>query len=371
MSRVLVCCGVGGVGKTTVSAAAALSFARDGARVALITIDPARRLADSLGLSGLADQPQEISLGVDASKRGGSLHALILDVSVTFDRLVRRLAVDPERARRILENRYYLTFSSRLSGAHEYMAMERLFELLEEKRYDLVVVDTPPSVHALDFLTAPERIAGVMDRKVLRVLALPRTRAGARLLQQGGEVAVSVLERLMGGRVIRDIAEFVASFEGMTDVFAKRASEGLSWLRSDRAAFLLVSSPAPRAMEESLSFQKAIVEQGFPFRGLVVNRLFPGSGLTPLSLSPEQSPPPQPRPGAPLMHSEACALLDALARDDLHRLRWLQERLPEGAQVWTIPDLEQDVHDLDAIRILAGHLEHLGAVFPGYEAAIS
>jgi anion-transporting ArsA/GET3 family ATPase len=360
LSHIILCCGVGGVGKTTISASLALRLALEGRRVAVITIDPARRLAESLGLSSLDDHPREIPLPRShESAEAGALFALLLDVGTTFDRLVRRLARDEARAELILANRYYRYFSTRLAGAHEYMAMERLFELIEDDAFDVIVVDTPPSRHALDFLEAPERVANVMDRRVLHALSLPQTRRGLKLLQQGGEVVMGALDRLMGGRVIRDIAEFVAAFDGMTDVFAQRAAEGRTFLLSDRAAFLLVTTPSGQSVDETLRFREEIVRRGYPFRGLLVNRVF---------RFPEAT-----FPASPAW--EGLAKLDALAREDAAALARLTESLGGFASIWVVPEREGEVLEIGRLMGLLPHLPSFGELFtvtePNQDAPIS
>ena len=190
-TQVVICCGSGGVGKTTVSAALALKWALDGARVAVLTIDPAKRLADSLGVGTLDNEPRRVPLErLEQFTPGtsGSLDAMMLDVKSTFDQMVARLARTPENAERILAHRYYRFASTRLGGSHEYMAMERLYTLCDQGDYDVIVLDTPPTRHALDFLRAPERMAGLMDQGVLRWLVMPATKGGWRAIELGSEM---------------------------------------------------------------------------------------------------------------------------------------------------------------------------------------
>jgi anion-transporting ArsA/GET3 family ATPase len=353
MSRVVVCCGAGGVGKTTLASAIALRFAIDGQRVVVLTIDPARRLADSLGIPLLGNEPCPVNLEGSVPPSHGSLHAFMLDPRTTFDQLIARLVSDPSARKRILENRYYKFISTRLSGSHEYMAMERLDELVRDERFDVVVLDTPPSAHALDFLTAPDRVLGVMDRSVLHILAMPHTRVGLKVLRQGSAVVVSVLERFLGGHTLRDIADFVSAFEGFTEPFAARAMHLGQILRSETATFLLVTTTSNAAVDETLTFLHSIEELGFPFRGVLVNRFL---------AFPQEPAPVLPGIGEdPDLEAlkQAATLLFRLAGDDRVRLARLEAGLPPNAGLWTVPSLGEEAHDLDA-------LARISAFLPGF-----
>ena len=197
-TRVVICSGSGGVGKTTVSAALALKWALEGQRVAVLTIDPARRLADSLSIGEIGNTAVRVPIENLSPGATGHLDAMMLDAKATFDDLVRRFAPTDEAATRILANRYYQFASTRLGGSHEYMAMERLYELWHHGGYDVVVLDTPPTRHALDFLRAPDRMATLMDEGVLRWLVMPATRSGWRALELGSEAVAKVLKKVMG-----------------------------------------------------------------------------------------------------------------------------------------------------------------------------
>ncbi len=361
MTRVLVCCGAGGVGKTTLSAALAVRLALDGHRVAVLTIDPARRLADSLGLKALGDEPQRIHIAADCAGGEGCLHALVLDVAATFERLVRHSASTGAAAERILDNRYYRFAATRLTGTHEYMAMERLQELVESDLYDVVVLDTPPTRHALDFLTAPDRLARFLDRSVLRVLALPRNVQGMERLQQRNGVVFSVLDRLVGSATIREIAEFVSFLEELTDAIAPRVQAVREQLRTAR--FYLVTTPVPAAQLEALEFLQELQERDLPFHGYLVNRCSPRpegaepppppSNLSaPASMEPEHWA--QIQQAVPASHARYARL----ARYDDASLIQLRRAAGPDARLWTIPSLAEDADDLDA-------LERLGRYLPG------
>ncbi len=362
MTRVLVCCGAGGVGKTTLSAALGVRLAMDGARVAVLTIDPAKRLADSLGLRDLGDQPQRIALPLDC-EREGCLHALVLDASATFDRLVRRSASDAPTAERILGNRYYRFASTRLTGTHEYMAMERLQELVESELYDAVVLDTPPTRHALDFLTAPDRLARFLDRRVLKVLALPRTVHGMEALQQRSGLVVAVLDRLVGSSTLREIAQFMAFLEELTDTIAPRVQAVREQLQAAR--FYLVTTPMPAAQIEALEFLQELQQRELPFHGYLVNRCSPRPVEGPLpSPLPALEPPPE---LAPHTWRAVLAAVPAarerfatLAQHDDASLMRLRSAAGPDAQLWTIPSLAGEASDLEALQRLGHHLPGLG-----------
>jgi anion-transporting ArsA/GET3 family ATPase len=276
--RLVVCAGAGGVGKTTVSAAVALRLARAGARTVVVTIDPARRLATALGMTGLADTPQRVPAGTVLGDGAGELWALQLDSRATFDRLVGRYAPDEAARERILENRIYRHLSGTVAGAQEYMAVERLHELIDEGRFDRIVLDTPPAANALDFLDAPARITRFIEGRALRLLLRPASAAGGfgwKLLHAGSSTVISVLERLTGGQLLRDVADFLAGFEGMHQGFADRAKAVRALLLSDDSAFLVVAAPEADPLAQALSLADRLREDGFPFLGVVLNRVHP------------------------------------------------------------------------------------------------
>jgi anion-transporting ArsA/GET3 family ATPase len=364
MTQVLVCCGAGGVGKTTLSAALAVRLALEGRRVAVLTIDPARRLADSLGLEDLGDEPQRIRIATDCDAGEGCLHALVLDVAATFERLVRRSASTSDAAERILANRYYRFTATRLTGTHEYMAMERLQELVESELYDAVVLDTPPTRHALDFLTAPERLVRFLDRRVLRVLALPRTVQGMDRLQQRSGVVVSVLDRLVGSATIREIAEFVSFLEELTEAIAPRIQAVRERLRSAR--FYLVTTPVPAAQLEALEFLQELQDRDLPFHGYLVNRCSPRPALPEPPSPPEGVTAPAGMPAQDwarilsAVHASH-ARFGRLARYDDASLAQLRQAAGPDAMLWTVPSLAEEAADLAALERLGRHLPGLSA----------
>ncbi|MGE0512085.1 MAG: ArsA family ATPase, partial [Acidimicrobiia bacterium] len=250
-ASILVCCGAGGVGKTTSAAAIALQAARDGRRAVVVTIDPAKRLADALGLGGLSNDPARID---DLEGRaGGELWAMMLDTRTTFDSLVRRHSRDDEQARRILENRFYRNIAGALSGTQEYMAAEKLYELNDDERFDLVVIDTPPTRNALDFLDAPGRLTRFLDHRLYRILMTP-TRLGLKVMNIAAQVFLRTVSRLVGGEVIADVIAFFQAFDGMEAGFRERASAVMGLLRAESTRYVLVASPRSDTVIEASFF---------------------------------------------------------------------------------------------------------------------
>jgi anion-transporting ArsA/GET3 family ATPase len=277
--KIVVCVGSGGVGKTTTSAAIALKGVELGKKVCVLTIDPAKRLANSMGLKALGNQ--ETRIGKDrlesAGVKGtGELWAMMLDTKRTWDDLVGRFAPDAAQRDRILANHYYQQISSALAGSQEFMAMEKLFELHESGKYDLLVLDTPPTRHALDFLDAPKKMMGFMDESVLKLFLSPGLKAGRSvlgMLRGGAAFMFGVLERVTGFEVLRDLSDFIANFGGMYGGFRERAAKVEALLRDEVSSFLLVTSPNPLTVEEAIYFYKRLEEYEMPFGGFVVNRV--------------------------------------------------------------------------------------------------
>jgi anion-transporting ArsA/GET3 family ATPase len=278
--RVIVCCGSGGVGKTTISAGIALALANNGARVAVVTIDPARRLAAALGLAELGDEPRQVAIGPTGGS--GELWALQLDAKATFDRLVRRHAPTPEAAERILANRIYAHLSGAVAGSQEYMAVERLNELTDDPRFEVIVLDTPPAQNALDFLDAPTRITHFIEGKSLRMLLSPGAAAGNlgwKMLHAGSSTVFSILERVTGAQLLRDLSEFLGAFDGMYSGFSERAERVRTLLHSPRAAFVVVSSADDEPVREAVTLVERLTADGYPLGPAVMNRIRPRADL--------------------------------------------------------------------------------------------
>jgi anion-transporting ArsA/GET3 family ATPase len=356
--RILVVGGPGGVGKTTTAAALGLRAALLGRRVLVCTIDPSRRLATSLGLRALGEKPRRLPIAPFDPVPGGSLHAMTLDTKRTFDTLVERYAPDEGARRRILDNRFYREVSAALAGSHEYMAMEKLLELSLDGRYDLVVLDTPPTRHALDFLEAPDRLLGFLDAGVLRYFLRPYFVAGRLTLKvatKTGALALKLADRILGLEFLRDLSEFFLAFESMYDGFKERAAQVMALLRDERSGFVLVASPKGAALDEALYFRRRLLEKDMPFLACVINRVHTETG--PGKASALRT---EPRPIPPLSPAFKQRLLEALeaqrtlARGERRALRGFEVDLGEAPLL--VPELEQDVHDLRGLREVASLL---------------
>src|SRR4051812_17173664 len=283
-TNIVVCCGSGGVGKTTTSAALALRAAEQGRKVVVLTIDPARRLAQSMGIEKLDNVPRPVP-GVTGTN-GGSLDAMMLDMKRTFDEVVESQA-SPEKAAQILANPFYVALSSSFAGTQEYMAMEKLGQLHADRAggWDLIVVDTPPSRSALDFLDAPERLSSFLDGRFIRLLLAP-ARGPAKLMSAGLGVVTNALTKVLGAQVLRDMQTFVAAFDTLFGGFRQRAQKTYRLLQADGTAFLVVAAPEPDALREAAYFVERLNEDRMPLAGLVVNR----AGQPPVAdLSPEEA----------------------------------------------------------------------------------
>ncbi|GAA1271386.1 hypothetical protein GCM10009677_25410 [Sphaerisporangium rubeum] len=269
--RIVVCCGSGGVGKTTTAAALGLRAAERGRRVVVLTVDPARRLAQSMGLTELDNTPRPV-IGVDGR---GELHAMMLDMKRTFDEIIEAHA-DPMRARQILENPFYQSLSSSFSGTQEYMAMEKLGQLRRTGDWDLIIVDTPPSRSALDFLDAPDRLGRFLDGRLIRILMAP-AKAGGRsafkLLNAGFGLVAGAMTKILGAQFLKDIQTFVGALDAVFGGFRQRAEQTYKLLQAPGTAFVVVAAPERDAMREASYFVERLAEEGMPLAGLVINRV--------------------------------------------------------------------------------------------------
>ena len=273
-TRIIVCCGSGGVGKTTTAAALGLrAAAQHGRNVVVLTVDPARRLAQSMGLTSLDNIPRPVPHV--SGPGGGSLHAMMLDMKRTFDEIVEQHA-DPDRAAQILANPFYQSLSSGFSGTQEYMAMEKLGQLRQSDAWDLIVVDTPPSRSALDFLDAPQRLSRFLDGKLLRLLTAPAKvggRAYLRVLNAGFGMVTGALTKILGAQVLRDVQTFVSALDTMFGGFRERADYTYQLLRAPGTSFLVIAAPEPDALREASYFVERLAAEGMPLAGLVLNRV--------------------------------------------------------------------------------------------------
>jgi anion-transporting ArsA/GET3 family ATPase len=363
--RVCICAGSGGVGKTTSSAAIAAGMAARGKKVAVLTIDPARRLADSLGLPELGNEERQVDpkvfedAGIDT--QGGELWAMMLDAKATFDELVRRHAPDAETRDRILSNRIYQQLSNALAGSQEYMAMEKLFELHAEDRYDLLVLDTPPSRNALDFLEAPKRLMQFIEGRALQVFMKP-TGLGMKVFGRGTSMMFSVLRRLTGVEVLEDLSEFFQAFSGMVGGFRERAKRVNELLANRETCFLVVCAPQGEPITEAVYFHRKLVEAKMPFGGVIVNKVHYESELP--DHDPEQ------------LRSELTTALNdedltqrvisnyenyrALAARDRKNIKRLTAEM-RARLVIQVPYLDTDVHDLAGLMRINDYLFAAGA----------
>ena len=284
-TKIIICCGSGGVGKTTTSAAVALRAAEAGRKVVVLTIDPARRLAQSLGVGELDNTPRAVSM-IDTAA-GGSLDAMMLDMKGTFDDVVLAHST-PEKAAAILQNQFYVALSSEFAGTQEYMAMEKLGQLHTEAeaagRWDLIVVDTPPARSALDFIDAPEHLSALLDGRFLRVLLHP-TRGPLRLMGAGFSMISAAMTKILGAQIISDVQTFVRAFEALFGGFRQRATSTFELLSSRHSTFLVVATPQHDALREAEYFVDRLTEEGMPLSGMVINRVHTGA----LAISPERA----------------------------------------------------------------------------------
>jgi anion-transporting ArsA/GET3 family ATPase len=353
-TEIIVCCGSGGVGKTTTSAALALRAAERGRKVVVLTIDPARRLAQSMGIEQLDNTPRPVP-GVGAAS-GGSLDAMMLDMKRTFDEVVESQA-SPEKARQILDNPFYVALSSSFAGTQEYMAMEKLGQLhrqaLEDGSHDLIVVDTPPSRSALDFLDAPERLSSFLDGRFIRLLLAP-ARGPARLMTAGFSVVTNALTKVLGAQVLRDMQTFVAAFDTLFGGFRQRADQTFALLQADGTAFVVVAAPEPDALREAAYFVDRLTDDEMPLAGLVVNRVSPAA-RTDLSAEAAITAADRLRSGDSSSLTAGLLQLHADRVRIVEREQHLCERFAAShPQVPTafVPALAEDVHDLDGLRTI-------------------
>jgi anion-transporting ArsA/GET3 family ATPase len=375
--RVVVCVGCGGVGKTTVAAAIALEAARAGRRALVITIDPARRLADALGVETLGNQPEPLprdaldALGVPAE---GSLSALMLDMKRTFDDLVARFAESEAARERVLGNPIYRHVSDALAGSVEYSAMEKVYELSRSDDYDTLVVDTPPAQHALDFLDAPERLLEFLDSRLVHLLihpAMAAGRLGFRWFEWGTRRALGLIERISGIGFLSDVSEFLMAFEHMSEGFRARAKEVRSLLLGPQAAFVLVASPESESVKAGQRFLARLEASNVSVAGIVANRVrvWPDGGpaparesfaadATPLARALAQNERPNfPADRAARAAIDAAARYAALVRRDAIALDALREHAGRrGSFFRVVPELRGDVHDLSGLLQVAAAL---------------
>jgi anion-transporting ArsA/GET3 family ATPase len=355
-TKIIICCGSGGVGKTTTSAAIALRAAEAGRKVVVLTIDPARRLAQSLGVGELDNTPRSMPM-IDTTA-GGSLDAMMLDMKGTFDDVVLAHST-PEKAAAILQNQFYVALSSEFSGTQEYMAMEKLGQLHTEAeaagRWDLIVVDTPPARSALDFLDAPEHLSALLDGRFLRLLLHP-TRGPLRLMSAGFSMMSAAMTKILGAQIISDVQTFVRAFEALFGGFRQRATSTFELLSSRHSTFLVIATPNHDALREAEYFVDRLTEEGMPLSGMVINRVHTRA----LAVSPERAL----SLAEDLAGTSAVLEVEALRRHaNLMRVIEAETRMmerfaaarPTVAQT-QVQSLPTDVTDLAALRLVGALL---------------
>jgi anion-transporting ArsA/GET3 family ATPase len=361
--RVVVCLGSGGVGKTTTSAAIALRAAMEGRRTLCLTIDPAKRLANSLGLSELRSEEQPIDEALfrqNGLPCKGSLSAMMLDMKHTFDDLVMRYAASPAQRERILRNRIYQYVSTSLAGTQEYMAMEKLHAVRSDDRFDLIVLDTPPTTNALDFLEAPQRLVGAIDSPVMRwFVQQMQQKSSIGLLGKGAAFVLRGLAKFTGVEFLEHVGEFVTDLNDLFGGFRERAKAVYEDLRSPDVAFVIVTSPSPLAVGEAAFFSKKLSEYGIVARAVVVNRVnrevdldgAPDTRLLAAHL-------PTGLDAGELLQAMQQAAQDqaAIALRDREGIRRLREHIGPSMTYTEVPALESDVHDLPSLAEIAGYL---------------
>ncbi len=393
--RILVCVGSGGVGKTTTAAALALQAARRGKKTLVLTIDPAKRLANSLGIDKLdhevkrvPDEKIDAAGGPDGRRPGGELWAMMLDQKRAFDEVVERYAKDPATRERILGNRIYQQISSSLTGSHEYAAMAKLYEIEREggprsaspsggrseaeppasTRWDFIVVDTPPTAHALDFLDAPEKLSNAIDSPAIEWFVKPFKSTGRfslRVIGVGGSFILKRIAKFVGSQFLEDMAQFFVEFNDVLGGFRERAREVFDLLRRSDVGFILVTAPEPTVVDEILWFYTRLAASGMPFAGFIVNRVIPEapdppstaavadrlrarpecSGFTPYDLAR----------AAEALHRTHVDF-GALATADRREILRLRQVVQGNHPIAEVPFLEQDIHDISGLAELGKYL---------------
>ena len=355
--RVVIVAGSGGVGKTTASAALALGLAAGGQRVAVVTIDPARRLADSLGLEELGNEPRQVDpalLEGHGIEMRGELWAMMLDPKATFDDLIVKLSPDASTREDVLGNRIYAQLSSAIAGSQEFSAVAKLYDISREERFDVVVLDTPPSRNALDFLDAPDRLTDFFEGRALKLFLVP-TGIAARVMSKGTGVVFAILKRLTGVDLLDDVSQLFRALGGLIDGFRERASAVKALLGDPATTFLIVTSPEREPVAEAIFFHGKLREARMRFGGLIVNRAAvadPSLGdadAVRVALTGEL--------GGALAAKVAASVADLhlLAARDAASIERLKEALDEPEPI-VVPQLDGEVQDIDGLVALYRHL---------------
>lgn len=373
-NRILLVCGTGGVGKTTIAAALGVAAARD-RRVLVLTIDPAKRLADALGVDLSSPQPTRVWPNAVAGRQSpvasrqevtgdrrpatgdGFLDALMLDAKRTFDQLIERYAPDPATARTILANPLYQYLSTLIQGSQEYMAMEKVYEVVNAGTYDLLIVDTPPAAHAVDFLIAPTRMIRALTDSMLKLFLQPSMIAGkigAQLLTRGADLLMSVFGRLAGAELMQEIADLLLSTVSLFGGFRRRATAVHGILRSEQTAFLLVTIPAMDVLADARAFRDEVAAEGLCFGGAIANRMTPPL-VTAATLAAASAGAAGDARLAPLLENGRRLLRQI--EQEAACVTALRAAFPTGTPLVTVPLRERSITDLEGLRGLAEDLQ--------------
>lgn len=354
-TQIYLICGSGGVGKTTVSAALGLKFAEEGLKAIVLTIDPAKRLASSLGLKELTDTPKKIKTG----SHGGEMWAMMLDTKRTFDRIVERYAPDPATRERIYNNKIYKHLSQMLAGSQEYMAMERLYEIWQQDAYDVIVVDTPPMQNAVDFLEAPDKLSNMISNSMLHLLLKPSItlgKAGFKFFEKGSQQILKIFDRVVGFAFLQDISEMLIAFQELLGGFNSRAVEVKALLQNPATHFMAVCTTNANSVNETEGFSKKLNELGYHLKKIIVNRVYPGKALSKDKLVHDH------KMLAKIFENGEADLLShnyerhlRLIRRDNKMITRLAEVL-ERDHVTTVPLFLSDIHDVKGLKLLTEHL---------------
>ena len=354
--RVVITCGAGGVGKTTCAAAIGCRAAQTGRRVAVLTVDPARRLASSLGLENFDEVASNVA--VPGADDGGELDAMMLDTSSTYDRLVKRYATNPEQAEAILSNKFYRHFSGAVGGSHEYTAMERLYELIEGGTYDLLVLDTPPTIRALDFLDAPQRLIDAFDESIFRWVIKPYImagRVGVQVLSFGSAYIFKTMTRFVGGEMIQDLSEFIYLFHGMFEGFRSRAKDVQELLHDDGTTFIIVATPQASSLQDAAVFFRELKRMKLPFGGFMINRTLPLLRAKIERAEIERRLCRSTEAGHTLSRDFLDRLFDSIkkyqsaAQQQHHSLKRFLSQISPAPALYFVPLFESDVADIDGL----------------------
>ena len=371
--RLIVACGSGGVGKTTTSAAIALHLALNGRKTLVLTIDPARRLANALGLSSLDDEERRVDLSALFPDRNvsGELYAAMLNASQSFDKLIRKLMGNPATFERIRANRFYQALESSIGGAQEYVAMERLHELMREKDYDVIVLDTPPTKNALDFLDAPHRLARFMDAGVVKWFTRhDEGGLGSLFFKKGGEIVFKLLGLLIGKEVIGDLSEFFIGFKDLYGGFEDRARRVNAMLREPSTSFVLVTSPEQNVLGEGLYFVEKLTESGLPLECVIVNKAFwpldVPSEKDSVSMLEGLGPVQRLRDGGTEQSEQWRQFAEKLSRlvgsvqafnDRAEKnVLWLRSKVDRSVQIQQVPLFFKEIYDIEGLQRMNRHL---------------